>query len=63
LAVRQAQKAYTLVDLMARYRFNDTWSATANLNNVFDTVYNRSMWGYADYGAPRNVSVSLRADW
>ena len=63
LAVRQEQKAYTLVDLMARYRFNDTWSATANLNNVFDTVYNRSMWGYADYGAPRNVSVSLRADW
>ncbi|SDN94240.1 TonB-dependent siderophore receptor [Rhodoferax sp. OV413] len=63
IAVRQEQKAYTLLDLMARYRFNDTWSVTGNLNNVFDTVYNRSMWGYADYGTPRNFSISLRADW
>ena len=63
IAVRQQQQAYTLVDLMARYRFNGNWSATANLNNLFDTAYNRSMWGYADHGEPRSVSVSVRADW
>lgn len=58
--VRQKQSSYWLVDLMARYAFNDQWSVSVNVNNVFDEFYNRSMWGYADYGEPRNYSLSVR---
>jgi outer membrane receptor for ferric coprogen and ferric-rhodotorulic acid len=59
--VRQEQKAYALLDLMARWQFTPRYAVTVNLNNVFNKVYNRSIWGYADYGEPRNVVVSLRA--
>lgn len=30
------QKAYTLVNLMARYQFNDNFSAQLNIDNLFD---------------------------
>ena len=58
--VRQEQPAYWLVDLMARYPMTDTLSVSVNVNNVLDKRYNRSMWGYADYGDPRNVSIAVR---
>jgi TonB-dependent siderophore receptor len=61
ITVRQEQKAYALLDLMARWQFTPRYAVTVNLNNVFNKVYNRSIWGYADYGEPRNVVVSLRA--
>jgi len=58
--VKQEQPAYWLLDLMARYPVTDTLSVSANINNVLDKHYNRSMWGYADYGDPRNFSISVR---
>lgn len=63
IPVVQEQGGYSLLDLMARWQFNPTYAVTLNLNNAFDKVYNRSMWGYADYGEPRNVMLSLRAKW
>lgn len=58
--VRQEQPAYWLVDLMARYPLTDSFSISANVNNVTDKRYNRSMWGYADFGEPRNFNVAIR---
>lgn len=63
IAAVQRQKAYTLVDLMGRYRFSDRVSASVNVNNLFNKRYNRSLWGYADYGEPRNLQLSVRVDW
>lgn len=57
---RQEQHDYWLLDLMARYPVTDSFSLSANFNNVLDEFYNRSMWGYADYGEPRNLSVTAR---
>ncbi|MGE8642604.1 MAG: TonB-dependent siderophore receptor, partial [Achromobacter sp.] len=48
-----SQSGYALVDLMARYQFNRQWSATLNLNNVFDKKYYASTNVYSNYyGAP-----------
>lgn len=58
--VRQEQPAYWLLDLMARYPVTDALSVSANVDNVLDKRYNRSMWGYADYGEPRSFSVAVR---
>ena len=52
-----------LVDLFAQYRFNKHWSATANINNVFDKKYYQTV-GYTYegnwYGTPRNFLVSMQ---
>lgn len=56
--VRQDQPAYWLVDVMARYNLNEAFSVSLNIDNLFDEFYNRSMWGYADFGEPRSVTVS-----
>ena len=61
--VTQRQKAYGLLDLMGRWQFSRQLALTVNLNNVFNKTYYRSMWGYADYGQPRNVLASLRYTW
>jgi outer membrane receptor for ferric coprogen and ferric-rhodotorulic acid len=54
------QKQYALVDLMARYEFDDHWSLTANLRNLTDVKYVTSlMWEQGFYGAPRTVSATL----
>ena len=63
IAVAQRQKAYGLLDLMARWQFSRQVAVTVNLNNVFDKSYYRSMWGHADYGQPRNVMATLRYIW
>lgn len=63
IPARQEQKAYALLDLMGRWQVTPKYAVTLNLNNVFDKVYNRSMWGYADLGEPRNVVLALRAKW
>ena len=58
---RIAQDAYTLVDLMARYDIDPHWSVTVNVGNVTDEKYLTSLyWTQAYYGAPRNVSATLR---
>ncbi|GEK47336.1 TonB-dependent receptor [Bisbaumannia pacifica] len=56
------QEDYALVDLMARYDFNERLSATLNLNNVTDEKYLTSLyWAQGFYGAPRHAMLSL--DW
>ena len=60
------QAGYATVNLMAQYRFAPQWTATVNVNNLFDKVYyervgasNGGNW----YGAPRNVMLTLRGTY
>ncbi|HET6433674.1 TonB-dependent siderophore receptor [Dyella sp.] len=56
------QGSYALVGLMARYDFNQAWSATLNLDNVTGRKYINSLyWAQGYYGAP--ASAMLRVDW
>ncbi len=60
-ATRIDQAAYALLDLMARYEFSRQMSLAVNVNNVTDRKYLSSLyWTQAYYGAPRNVSATLR---
>lgn len=57
------QDAYSVVGLMAGYRFDEHWDARVNLNNVFDKKYwdgipNGSGGGV--YGDPRNLMFSVK---
>jgi outer-membrane receptor for ferric coprogen and ferric-rhodotorulic acid len=55
------QPGYALLNLMARYAFSDSLSATLNLANVTDRRYVTSLyWSQGYYGAPRHGSVSLQ---
>jgi outer membrane receptor for ferric coprogen and ferric-rhodotorulic acid len=57
------QGAYGLVDVMAKYDFDEHWSLQANIYNVFDKQYasrNTAWWGGAyTYGEPRKLLVSM----
>ncbi|MBT9526610.1 MAG: TonB-dependent siderophore receptor [Rhizobacter sp.] len=54
------QPAYALLDLMARYDFNDHWSARLNLNNVTNEKYVNSLyWSQGYYGEPRSAHLSV----
>ena len=55
----QKQPAYALVDMMARYAISNTVTLGLNINNLLDKTYNRSLWGFSDYGEPRNAMLSL----
>lgn len=59
-ATTVTQGDYVLVNLMARYAFNDHLSATLNLNNLFDVTYYSSLQAASVYGAPRSVLASVR---
>ncbi|AUA57456.1 Ferripyoverdine receptor precursor [Achromobacter spanius] len=55
-----SQSGYALVDLMARYQFNRQWSATLNLNNIFDKKYYASTNVYSNYyGAPFSAMLGV----
>jgi outer membrane receptor for ferric coprogen and ferric-rhodotorulic acid len=59
---RLEQDAYSLVNFMARYEFNERLSGQVNLDNLTDETY-YSQIGFYDqlaYGEPRNVNVRLR---
>ena len=58
-SVRLGQKAYSVVDLMARYNIAKNLSATVNLYNVFDQSYYLTSDTNSYYGAPRNIRVAL----
>ncbi|MFJ4345341.1 TonB-dependent siderophore receptor [Pseudomonas sp. NPDC089401] len=61
---RVTQKDYSVVNLMARYRFNDHLSSTVNLNNLFDEKYYSGIAGsWGQYGAPRHVMMDVRYDF
>ncbi len=54
------QRAYALVNLMARYDFTSALSASVNVENVTNEKYLTSLyWSQAFYGAPTNVRVSV----
>ncbi|UCX03385.1 TonB-dependent siderophore receptor [Shewanella glacialimarina] len=54
------QKAYAIVDLMAKYHFTDSLDLTVNANNVTDEKYLTSLyWAQGFYGAPANYSATM----
>ncbi|WP_039918645.1 TonB-dependent siderophore receptor [Cellvibrio mixtus] len=58
--VKQEQPSYWLVDVMGRYEITDSLSVSLNIDNLFDEIYNRSMWGYSDFGDTRSATAAVR---
>ena len=56
------QRAYSVVDLMARYQFTPQWSAQLNIGNLLDKRYFAPTEDGMQlfWQAPRNTSVNLR---
>lgn len=65
-AITSRQGGYAVYNAMVGYRFDKTYSIQMNVNNVFDKVYYKKYAptgiGYY-YGDPRNVMVTLRANF
>lgn len=60
------QGGYALWSLRAGYRIDSRWSVAVNVENLFDKTYYRSVGSSATsnwYGEPRNVLLSVKADW
>ena len=58
--ITNAQYAYSVVDLMARYQINDAIILTVNVNNATDEKYINSLyWAQGFYGAPVNYNATL----
>ncbi len=54
------QESFFVVDLMAKYDFNEKTSAVLNIRNLFDKKYYSSTNVYSNfYGEPFNASFSL----
>lgn len=57
------QGGYALWSAMAEYRINEVWTASLNIDNLFDKTYYSTV-GSIDYGnfygTPRNVMLTLR---
>lgn len=53
----------TLVDAMASYDINDSWTAQLNVNNLTDEKYVSGCDFYCYYGASRSVVGSLKYNW
>lgn len=58
---RITQPNYMVVDAMARYAFNERWSAQLNVNNVFDKSYLNDPWSDSYYGDPLNAMLTVSA--
>lgn len=60
---RITQAGYTVYSAFAEYRIDNQWTASLNINNLFDKTYYSSI-GYLDYGSfygsPRSVVLALR---
>lgn len=60
--VNYRQSSFAVVDLMAKYDFSENLQAQLNIGNVFDTKYFRLQEDeLLLYGAPRNVTFTLKA--
>lgn len=60
------QGGYALWSLRAGYRIDEHWSVSANVENVFDKTYYRSIGSTSNgnwYGEPRNVLLSVSGRW
>ncbi|MFZ7202143.1 TonB-dependent siderophore receptor [Avibacterium avium] len=55
--------AVTLVDLMAKYQFNDNWVLRANITNLTDKRYVSGCNYYCYYGEGRKVEATLSYKW
>ncbi|WP_168232910.1 TonB-dependent siderophore receptor [Pseudomonas veronii] len=57
------QQAYTVVNLMSRYQFDEHVSASVNVNNLFDEKYYERVGFYNGvyWGEPRSITLAL--DW
>lgn len=58
-----SQGGYSLVSLRAEYAFNDNWSASLNVTNLFDKTYYQTVGSttWANwYGAPRSYAFGIR---
>jgi outer membrane receptor for ferric coprogen and ferric-rhodotorulic acid len=54
------QDAYTMLGLMAGYRFDSGWDATLNVDNVTDEKVLASLyWEQGFYAPPRSVSLTV----
>lgn len=62
---RITQDRYYLVDVMARYRFNEHLSTLLNVKNLFDKTYYTGLgnFGTGFYGEPRSVQVTTKWDF
>ncbi|MGF6129196.1 outer membrane receptor for ferric coprogen and ferric-rhodotorulic acid [Pseudomonas frederiksbergensis] len=62
---RITQESYYLVDVMARYRFNEHLSSTLNVKNLFDKTYYTGLgnFGTGFYGEPRSVQLTTKWDF
>lgn len=54
--------SYTVVDAMARYDFEQDWSLTLNVNNLFDKAY-ATCTGDCFWGEPRRVALTATRRW
>ncbi len=56
-----SQESYALVDLMARYQFNDRVSVQLNMNNLLNKKYYLQIGSYSQgaWGAPRNFMATV----
>ena len=64
-AIRR-QGGYAVANAMASYRFNRHTTLQLNANNLFDRTYYTRLGGlnsYNTYGEPRNVMMTLRAQY
>jgi outer membrane receptor for ferric coprogen and ferric-rhodotorulic acid len=59
VGVTYEQASYALANLYATWRFNENIKATLSATNVFDEIYWANI-DYANYGEPRNVSMTLK---
>lgn len=62
--VSAKQESYALVDVLARYRFDEHFTGTLNVDNLFDKQYYASTSVYSDlYGEPRSLTATLRWEY
>ena len=64
-SVQVGQGSYMVLNLAAHYRIDATWSASVQLNNLLDRKYYSQIGFYNQgwWGEPRNLAVSLKADF
>jgi len=58
--------AYAVLSGRIDYRFTGNWSIAINLENILDKTYYQTVGGIDSgnwYGAPRNVTATLRGKW
>lgn len=60
------QGGYAVVNTRLGYQIDDNWSAAVNINNLFDRRYYAGLftpqWNNR-YGEPRNIMLTLKADF